>query len=165
MIQWWYAWYYICSNLRAEIRHNKYFCKHLFPLFIDQTHVVCLSSIYFIACKLIFSSSTVFSHASLSFSFFWPTHSIYPSLHMHTQTPFSFLTSWMPGFLSPCSLKAAPNQLVCRNYRAINNEGQSAATETGGGKSRVMGPLLSACSAQDAASHHHHPHISNNITM
>jgi len=56
----------------------------------------------------------------------------------------------LPDFLSPRSLKAEPNQLVCRNYRAINNEVQSAAAETGGGEARVMGPLLSACAAQDA---------------
>lgn len=43
------------------------------------------------------------------------------------------LTSCLPDFLSACSLKAEPNQLVCRNYSTINNEDQSAAVQTGGG--------------------------------
>lgn len=61
------------------------------------------------------------------------------------------LTSWKPGFLSPRSLKSEPNQLVCRNYRAINNEGQSAAEESSrGGNQSYTGPLLSACAARDA---------------
>lgn len=83
-------------------------------------------------------------------------------LHWHTlpltQTYMHTLSSLLPDFLPFCSLKAEPNQLVCRNYRAINNEGQSATAETGGGEAGVMGPLLSACAAQDAGA-------SDNITI
>lgn len=66
--------------------------------------------------------------------------------HTHTllPPPRSLLTSRSLDFLPPRSLKAEPNQLVCRNYSAINNVGSS------GDGQRAEGPLLSACAAQDA---------------
>lgn len=79
------------------------------------------------------------------------------SSHTHTHTFFALLTSCLPDFLSPCCLKAEPNQLVYRNCGAINNEDQSAAAEeTGGGEAPA---LLSASAAQDAGASKTSDHI------
>lgn len=123
----------------------------MFTNTLRNTHATLLSLMHtyslFLSDTLILSSSAFFSHMHL---FSLPLSDTLSLTYRHTQTFSSFLTPWFPDFLSPCSLKAEPNQLVCRNYRAINNQSQSAAAETGGGETRVMGPLLSACAAQDA---------------
>lgn len=112
------------------------------------THTVTWTHSYFLSQLFLTCSSLYLKDAHLFlFHLHWHTLS-------HTQTYMHTLSSLLPDFLPPCSLKAEPNQLVCRNYRAINNKGQSATAETGGGEAGVMGPLLSACAAQGLWQYH-----------
>ena len=120
----------------CHYKTSQYFCH--FPLLFN------------IIIKSLPVSKTYVSYLFTNTFFLSHTHK-HTHPHTSTRTHAHFCPACLTSFLPPCSLKAEPNQLVCRNYSAINNEGQSAAAETGeGGLTRTMGPLMSACTAQDA---------------